>query len=139
MICEKCIHNYVCKYGELRSDGIYCTGEKCKQFTDNSQYLELPFHPGEEIYICATVDWTLGIISATIWDMTAYYSQKTKEFYWMFNVDHKYIYGQNNPNLIVNRYNFCEEEIAKTKEEALIKMQNRELQVEAKKKVNNCI
>ena len=32
MICEKCIHNFVCKYGEARSDGIYCTGEKCKQF-----------------------------------------------------------------------------------------------------------
>lgn len=31
-ICEKCIHNSVCKYGENRSDGTYCTGEKCKQF-----------------------------------------------------------------------------------------------------------
>ena len=34
MICEKCVHNAVCKYGELRSNGIYCTGEKCKQFQE---------------------------------------------------------------------------------------------------------
>ena len=31
-ICEKCIHSPVCKYGENRSNGMYCTGEKCKQF-----------------------------------------------------------------------------------------------------------
>ena len=32
MICESCIHNAVCKYGEARSNGLYCTGEKCKQY-----------------------------------------------------------------------------------------------------------
>ena len=32
MICENCIHNAVCKYGEARSNGLYCTGEKCKQY-----------------------------------------------------------------------------------------------------------
>lgn len=32
MICENCIHNSVCKYGEARSNGLYCTGEKCKQY-----------------------------------------------------------------------------------------------------------
>lgn len=40
MICEKCIHNAVCKYGEARSNGLYCTGEKCKQFQDKSRCLE---------------------------------------------------------------------------------------------------
>lgn len=136
MICEKCIHNSVCKYGEARSDGLYCTGERCKQFKDKSHYLELPFKPGEEVYICATVDWELGIIPATIWDMTAYYNQKAKEFYWMFNVDHEHIHSKNNPALVINRYNFTEEEIAKTKKEALEKRQNRELQIAAKKKIN---
>lgn len=34
MICEKCIHSSVCKYGELRSNGMYCTGEECKQFRE---------------------------------------------------------------------------------------------------------
>ena len=101
-----------------------------------SKYLELPFQPGEEVYICATVDWTLGIIPATIWDMTAYYDQKSKEFYWMFDVDHEYVHSKNNPALIINRYNFCEEEIAKTKEDALEKIKNRALQVEVKKKIN---
>ncbi len=32
MICENCIHNAVCKYGEARSNGLYCAGEKCKQY-----------------------------------------------------------------------------------------------------------
>jgi hypothetical protein len=32
MICKDCIHNAVCKYGEARSNGLYCTGEKCKQY-----------------------------------------------------------------------------------------------------------
>lgn len=36
MICEKCIHNSVCKYGEARSNGLYCNGEACKQFHSNS-------------------------------------------------------------------------------------------------------
>ena len=103
---------------------------------NGKHYLELPFQPGEEVYICATVDWELGIIPATVWDMTAYYSQKTKEFFWMFNVDHEHIYGKNNPNLIVNRYNFTVEEIVKTKEEAIQKRNNRALQMEARQKIN---
>ena len=41
-----------------------------------------------------------------------------------------------NPALVVNRYNFCEEEIAKTKEEALEKKKNRAIQIEARRKVN---
>lgn len=31
-VCESCIHSHVCKYGENRSNGMYCTGEKCKQY-----------------------------------------------------------------------------------------------------------
>lgn len=103
---------------------------------NGKQYLELPFEPGETVYICATVDWDLGFVPATIWDMTAYYDQKTKEFYWMFNVDHEYVFSKNNPVLVVNRYNFCEEELAKTKEEALEKKRNRAIQMEARRKVN---
>ena len=103
---------------------------------NGKHYLELPFQPGEKVYICATVDWELGIIPATIWDMTAYYDQKAKEFYWMFNVDHEYVHSKNNPALVINRYNFTEEELAKTKEEAIQKWNNRALQVEAKRKIN---
>ena len=40
-ICEKCIHNFVCKYGENRSDGIYCTGEKCKQYLSTADFVEV--------------------------------------------------------------------------------------------------
>ncbi len=39
--CENCLHNEVCKYGENRSNGIYCTGEKCKQFKDRTKYEEV--------------------------------------------------------------------------------------------------
>jgi hypothetical protein len=31
-ICKECIHNGVCKYGEKRSNGLYCTGDKCLQY-----------------------------------------------------------------------------------------------------------
>lgn len=34
MICKKCVHNEVCKYGENRSNGLYCTGEKCRHFKE---------------------------------------------------------------------------------------------------------
>lgn len=50
MICEKCIHNNVCKYGELRSNGMYCTGDKCKQFKDKSRCLEFPLDIGDTFY-----------------------------------------------------------------------------------------
>ena len=36
MICKDCIHNAVCKYGEARSNGLYCTGEKCKQYLSSA-------------------------------------------------------------------------------------------------------
>ena len=39
---ERCLHNEVCKYGEKRSNGMYCTEEKCKQFKDRTRFVELP-------------------------------------------------------------------------------------------------
>ena len=39
MTCKDCIHNEVCKYGENRSNGMYCTGDRCKQFKDRSRYV----------------------------------------------------------------------------------------------------
>lgn len=63
MICEKCIHNSVCKYGELRSNGIYCTGDQCKQFKDESLCIELSH---EE-----TTEYGLkNIYTGKIWDST---------------------------------------------------------------------
>lgn len=103
---------------------------------NGKQYLELPFEAGETVYICTNIDWDLGIIPATVWDMTAYYNHKTKSYYWMIDVDHEHLHSKNNPHLIVNRYNFTEEELAKTVEEAQRKLNDRILQQEAKRKVN---
>ena len=103
---------------------------------NGKQYLELPFEVGETVYICTNIDWDLGIIPATVWDMTAHYNQKTKDYYWMIDVDHEYIHSKNNPHLIVKRYNFTEEELAKTIEEAKRKLNDRILQAEARKKVD---
>ena len=50
MICDNCIHNAVCAYGENRSNGFYCTGDKCKQFKDKDLFLELPVKPGTTVY-----------------------------------------------------------------------------------------
>ena len=41
MICETCIHNAVCKYGEVRSNGLYCTGEKCKQYQSTADVVPI--------------------------------------------------------------------------------------------------
>lgn len=38
---ERCLHNEVCKYGEKRSNGMYCTEEKCKQFKNRTKYVEV--------------------------------------------------------------------------------------------------
>ena len=40
-ICEGCIHNKVCKYGENRSNGMYCTGEKCRQYKPTADMVEV--------------------------------------------------------------------------------------------------
>ena len=103
---------------------------------NGKQYFELPFEVGETVYICTNIDWDLGIIPATVWDMTAHYNPKTKDYYWMIDVDHEHLHSKNNPHLIVNRYNFTEEELAKTVEEAQRKLNDRILQQEAKRKVN---
>ena len=39
-ICKDCIHNEVCKYGENRSNGMYCTEEKCKQYQSAADVVE---------------------------------------------------------------------------------------------------
>ena len=103
---------------------------------NGKRYLELPFEAGEKVYICTNIDWELGIVPATVWDMTAYYDQKTKDYFWMIDVDHAYIHSEKNPNLIINRYNFTEEELAKTMDEASRKLNDRVAQAEAKRKVN---
>ena len=38
-ICDKCLHNEVCKYGERRINGIYCSGEDCLQFKDRTKWV----------------------------------------------------------------------------------------------------
>ena len=78
--------------------------------------------------ICTTACWNLGIVPATVCDMTAYYNRSTKAYYWMVDTDHEYIHSKNNPNLVTNRYNFTNDELAKSIEEAqekLIKQINR--------------
>lgn len=40
-VCKECLHNEVCKYGENRSNGGYCTGKKCKQFKDRAKYIDM--------------------------------------------------------------------------------------------------
>ena len=38
---ERCLHNEVCKYGENRSNGMYCTEEKCRHFKNITKYAEV--------------------------------------------------------------------------------------------------
>ena len=40
-ICKECLHNEVCKYGENRSNGMYCTGDKCKQYKPTADVVEV--------------------------------------------------------------------------------------------------
>ena len=40
-ICKDCIHNDVCTYGENRSNGMYCTGVKCKQYKSTADVVEV--------------------------------------------------------------------------------------------------
>ena len=40
-ICKDCLHNEVCKYGENRSNGMFCTGEKCKQYKPTADVVEV--------------------------------------------------------------------------------------------------
>ncbi len=41
MTCKECYHNDVCKYGENRSNGMYCTGDKCKQYKSTADVVEV--------------------------------------------------------------------------------------------------
>ena len=50
MICDNCIHNEVCAYGENRNNGSYCTGDKCKQFKDKDLFIKLPVPLGTVVY-----------------------------------------------------------------------------------------
>ena len=103
---------------------------------DGKKYLEMPFEVGEEVYICTTTDWNLGIVKGVVSDMEAYYWDKAKDYYWRIYVDHDHIHSENNPVLIVNRYIFVEEELAKTIEEAKQKIYNKAIQLEGRRKVN---
>lgn len=49
MIYKDCIHNEVCKYGENRMNGGYCTGEKCKHFKNKANFVEVVFCENCEI------------------------------------------------------------------------------------------
>ncbi len=40
-ICKDCLHNEVCRYGENRSNGMYCTGEKCKQYKPTADMVDV--------------------------------------------------------------------------------------------------
>ena len=37
---ERCLHSDVCKYGKNRTNGMYCTGERCLQFKDRTKWAE---------------------------------------------------------------------------------------------------
>ena len=41
MISKDCIHNEVCKYGENRMNGGYCTGENCRHFKNKADFVEV--------------------------------------------------------------------------------------------------
>jgi hypothetical protein len=34
---ERCLHSDVCKYGKKRTNGMYCTGERCLHFIDRTK------------------------------------------------------------------------------------------------------
>ena len=34
---ERCLHSDVCKYGKNRTNGMYCTGERCLHFIDRTK------------------------------------------------------------------------------------------------------
>ena len=36
---ERCLHSDVCKYGKNRTNGMYCTGEKCLHFAKDTNVL----------------------------------------------------------------------------------------------------
>lgn len=37
---ERCLHSDVCKYGKNRTNGMYCTGERCLHFKNRTKWEE---------------------------------------------------------------------------------------------------
>ncbi len=59
MTCKDCVHYEVCEYGENRSKGLYCMGEKCRQYKPKSRFMELPCEVGQTVYfidVCRTAE-----------------------------------------------------------------------------------
>jgi hypothetical protein len=50
MLCTVCAHNKVCKYGEGRSSGLYCTGTKCLQYLPLSNIFDCPYEVGQTVW-----------------------------------------------------------------------------------------
>jgi hypothetical protein len=71
-LCKDCLHNEVCKYGENRSNGMYCTGEKCKQFKSAADVVEVV--RCKDCSYCRYVDGA-GIYRC---DRRGYYSEEVK-------------------------------------------------------------
>lgn len=66
-ICKDCLHNEVCKYGENRSNGMYCTGEKCKQYKPTADVVEVRHGEWETICNATTTggfNWYVHTCSA---------------------------------------------------------------------------
>ena len=51
-VCESCIHSHVCKYGENRSNGMYCTCEKCKQYKSTDDVVQIEEMGQDIAYSC---------------------------------------------------------------------------------------
>ena len=103
---------------------------------EGQQYLKLPFKVGETVYICTTIGWDLGIIQGVITDMEAHWYDKGQDYHFRIYVEHEHVYSKQNPHMIVNRYIFFENEVAKTMDEAKQKLHDRENQAEARRRVN---
>ena len=39
---ERCLHSDVCKYGKNRTNGMYCTGERCLHFINRTKWVYKP-------------------------------------------------------------------------------------------------
>ena len=82
---ERCLHNEVCKYGEKRSNGMYCTEEKCKQFKNITKYVEVVrckdckhFVQNEPYDPCECMKWTVkwGVANVNPDDFCSYGERK---------------------------------------------------------------
>ena len=48
MTCKDCLHYSVCQYRRGRE--MFPTGNQCKDFTDRSEWVHLPYKVGDKIY-----------------------------------------------------------------------------------------